>query len=100
MVGFEQSVYLVSEGAGAVEVCASIQGSGDVLLTGDSSTAVLLTTQPATASRECGWLKLKQAVTTKQTYQHYESPRYVQCIHFHFLFLHFPCTYESFAKQR
>ena len=53
-MGFEQSVYLVSEGAGLVEVCVSIQATGDVLLTGDSSTTVLLMTQSVTASGEYG----------------------------------------------
>jgi len=53
-VGFEQSVYLLSEGAGRLEVCVSIQATGDVLLTGDSSTTVLLMTQSVMASCEYG----------------------------------------------
>ena len=62
-VGFEQSLYLVSEGAGTVEVCISIQAIGDVLLTGDSSTTVLLMTQSATASCEYGDNNEKRKLT-------------------------------------
>ena len=50
IVGFERSDYSVAENRGSVELCVSVLGPDQIQLSGNVTAALLLTTEPITAT--------------------------------------------------